>query len=275
MVRRNDNSFTAVLTDALNDMQVHGFDTQARVDFWTERLRKAAEAAAKSSAQMERMLREALVSVYRRLVERGGVLKLSPGIARFTLERVRPALRAELDRRILASASLIRLNRDEAIEKTLRRFQGWATSIPVGGSADPEKQKAKETIKKSVAGLPFVERRVLTDQGHKLGNSINTTWATGNGAIAAVWVSNYRETGYDFRPAHKARDSHIYLVRDSWAKEKGLVKPGSDGYTDQITQPAEEVYCRCRWRYLFHLRQLPDDMLTNKGREAVEAVKAK
>ena len=36
----------------------------------------------------------------------------------------------------MASAKLIKLNRDAAIERTLQRFSGWSTSIPVGGTAE-------------------------------------------------------------------------------------------------------------------------------------------
>lgn len=267
------STFYDTLTRAIEDMAVHGYDSAERVAYWTEEIRRAAQASMRTSAQMAEMLRRALHAVYVKMVERGGVLKLSPGVARFTLERVAPTLRAELDRRIMASANLIKLNREEVIEKTLRRFQGWSTSIPVGGSAEPDKRKAKEDIRRSVAGLPFVERRVLIDQGRKLGAAINTTVAEGGGAIAATWKSNFRQPGYDYRPDHKERDGHLYLVRGSWAVKNGLVKVGPSGYTDDVTQPAEEPFCRCRFVYLFHLRQLPDDMLTVKGREQLKKTK--
>lgn len=268
-------TFYETVNEAIRDMSIHGYDSAERVAYWTERLRKAAASYAKTSEQMGQMLRDALEAVYRRLVDNGGVLKAAPGVARFTIERVRPALRAELDRRILASASLIKLNREEAMEKTLRRFQGWATSIPVGGSAEPEKKKAVEGVRKAMSGLPFVERRVLIDQGHKLTSAVNTTVAVGGGAVAAIWHSNYRQSGYDYRPDHKERDDHVYLVRGSWAQEKGLVKPGAVGYTDDITQPAEEPFCRCRFQYIFSLRNLPDDMLTVKGRNDLARTKVK
>ncbi len=266
-------TFYEVVTEAINDMAIHGYDSAERVAFWTDQIRKAASQYAKTSAQMEQMLRDALETVYRRLVENGGVLKAAPGVARFTIERVRPALRAELDRRIMASAQLIKLNREQAIDQTLRRFQGWATSLPVGGSAEPEKVKAKDAVRKSVAGLPFVERRVLIDQGHKLASSVNSIVAEGGGAIAAIWNSRFRQPGYDYRPDHKERDGNVYLVRNSWAQAKGLVKPGAVGYVDDITQPAEEVFCRCSYKYLFHLRQLPEDMITAKGRKELERVR--
>ena len=61
----------------------------------------------------------------------------------------------------------------------------------------------------------------------------------------------------------------MYLIRGSWAQEKGLVKPGPVGYTDQITAPGEEVFCRCSLVYIYSIRALPDDMLTAAGRAAL------
>lgn len=266
MARRN--TLYDILTLAINDMAQHGYDSVQRVEYWTEQIRRAAESTLKTKAQMQQMLQDALQAVYHKMVTKQGALKFNPGVARFTLKRVAPTLRAELDRRIMASANLIKMNREQAIEKTLQRFQGWSTSIPKGGAADPEKDKTKAEIRKPLARLPFTERRVLIDQGHKLGAAINSVVAEGGGAIAAMWRSNFRQPGYDYREDHRERDSIIYLVRNSWAQSQGLVKPGEAGYTDQITQPAEEPFCRCRYIYLFHLMQLPADMLTAKGKEA-------
>lgn len=266
-------NFYDVITAAINDMATHGFDSGERLDYWSEQIRKAAEGMAKSPSVMAKLMRDTLNAVYHRLVEQGGALKVAPGIERFRLEMIKPQLRAELDRRILASAQLIKLNREEAINKTVKRFQGWATSIPVGGSAEPDKAKTKSDVRKSMAALPFAERRVLIDQGHKLGAAINATVAEGNGAIAARWHSNWRQANYDYRTDHKERDNEVYLLKDSWAKFAGLIKVGKAGYVDDITQPAEEPFCRCRYEYLFHLRQLPKDMLTKKGEEKLKSVK--
>lgn len=263
-------TFHEVVAAAIRDFAEHGYDSEDRLAYWTAQIRAAAEAQMASRQRMEEMLRDAMRAIYVRLVERQGVLKTLPGVDRFTLQRVVPRLRAELDRRIMASASLIKLNRDEAIEKTLRRFSGWATSLPAGGSAEPEKRQAAEDVKKALRQLPFAERRVLIDQGHKLTASINSVVAVGGGAIAARWFSHYRQSGYHYREDHKERDGRVYLIRDSWAAEKGLVKPGEAGYTDQITEPGEEISCRCRYVYLFNLRDLPRDMLTALGMEELE-----
>jgi hypothetical protein len=271
-------SFQQVLSAAIDDLITHGFDSVDRIARWTHELRQAAERSLTSASEMDLMLRDALAAIYRRMIDRGQIFKMNPGVERFTLDRVRTALRGELDRRIVASAQLIKLNRDEAIEKTLRRFQGWSTSIPKGGTSATKKGESKQEIRKSIAGLPFVERRVIIDQGMKLVSSLNDILAKDGGAIAGLWVSHYRQIGYQYRPDHKERDyrendGQPYLIRDSWAHQAGLVKKGKLGYADEVTAPATEPFCRCYYRYLYHLRELPRDMLTEKGKTALASAR--
>lgn len=266
-------SFYDILTEAVADITEHGFDSQTRIDFWMEKLRKAAQETLRPPSVMEQMLRDALGALYRKLVERGGILRLNPGVTRFTLEKVKPVLRAELDRRIMASAQLIRLNREQAIAKTLQRFSGWSTSVPKGGSGAVDRRETKDDIRKSLARLPFEERRVLIDQGHKFASALNQTLALDAGAIAAKWHSNWRQAGYDYREDHRERDGHVYAVRGAWAIDKGLMKIGPNGYTDEITKPAEEPFCRCTYQYLYNLRDLPPDMLTAKGRAELSRIR--
>jgi hypothetical protein len=273
MARKKD-TYLDVLTEAINDMITNGFDSIERVSYWTERLRKAANQSAKPSAKMEQMLREMLASTYKTLLSSGKLQTFHLGLPeRFTLDMLKPELRAELDRRIYASASLIKRNRAEAIEKTLARFQGWSTSIPAGGAAQARRQKIKKDIRKSMTGLPFEERRVLIDQGHKLTASLNDIIANDGGAIAGEWHSRWRQANYNYRVDHKDRDKCVYLIRDSWAHKAGLVKPNKNGYTDEITQPAEEPFCRCSYHYLYAISSLPADMLTKKGQSELARVR--
>ena len=266
-VARASASFYEVLAAALRDMRQHGFDSQARVDFWAAQLREAAERMTGSAARAQGRLRDALQAIYRQQVDRGGVLTRT-NASRFTLEIVAPALRGELDRRIAASAELIKLNRQEAIDKTLRRFRGWATSIPAGGSPAHTREETK-LLRRGLKSLPFEERRLLVDQGHKLNAAISETVAVGGAAIAAVWHSHWRQANYDYREAHKERDQVVYLLRGSWAAERGLVRPGDGGWLDDVTRPGEEPFCRCYLTWLYNLRQLPTDMLTSRGRDAL------
>jgi hypothetical protein len=265
-----------VLTEAVNDIVEHGYDSPERIAYWTQRLKDAAERFTKPVDEMQRLLRDSLEAVYHKLVDKGELIdKYSFGADRFTLERVKMQLRAELDRRILASANLIVLNKQNAISQTLQRFQGWATSIPKGGTDAAKKPKVKEDIRKSLTSLSFEERRVLIDQGQKFTSNLNDILAHDGGAIAGEWHSHWRQLNYNYRPDHKERDKHVYLIRGSWAQERGLVKPSTYGYTDEITKPAEEVFCRCYYRYIYSLGALPREMLTKKGEAALLEARAK
>lgn len=268
-------SFYEVLTAAVKDFTENGYDSQERLQYWLAQIRIAAVASLAPEAQMQQLVRSVLTRDYKRLIENAGILKHHPGIERFTLDRVKPQLRAELDRRILASANLIKLNRQAAIEKTLQRFSGWSTSIPAGGSRVVGKLQVKEDLKKPLRSLSFDDRRVAIDQGHKFLSSLNDILATSGGAIAGVWHSHVGQPGYDARINHAERNKKTYLIRDSWAHKAGLVKPDANGYTDAMDQPGEKVFCRCFYGYVYALRDLPAEMLTEKGRTAMAEVAAK
>lgn len=236
-------TFQRVITEAVADLEVHGYDSQQRLEFWLGEIRRAAIEAMTPPHLLEKALNETLLSIYRRLIENGQIVQLHPGVARFTIERVRPQLRAALDRRIMASANLIKLNREQAIAKTVQRFSGWATSIPAGGSEAVERREVKKDIRKALAQLPFEERRVLIDQGHKLRASLSEILAVDGGAVALIWRSHWRQAGYNYRVDHKERDGKVYTLRGNWAIERGLMKAGPAGYYDDITAVGEEIFC--------------------------------
>jgi hypothetical protein len=235
--------FNDVLRRAIDEIVEQGYDSSKRIAYWIRRLREAGRLSPTPERALRRMLDESLRAVYARLIERGAALRVHPGVSRYTLVNVAPKLRGELDRRILASAELIRMNRQEAIEKTLRRFAGWATSVPKGGIEAVSRRETGKDLRKAFKQLPFQERRVLIDQRHKLNAALHQIIAMDAGTIAARWVSHWRQAGYDYREDHKDRDGKTYLVRDSWAQRRGLVKVGAAGYSDEVTQPAEEPFC--------------------------------
>lgn len=266
-------TFQEVVNAAVADMAQHGFDSQSRLDRWQQAIRTAAIGSLVPEAVLSETLRQTFKASFDKYVDGPAILKANRGVSRYTIASVKPKLRAELDRRILASSNLIRLNRSAAIEKTLQRFSGWSTSIPIGGSADTKARKKAAEVKKSMGQLPFEERRVLIDQGHKLLASIDDIVAVDGGAIAGIWRSRWRQPGYDYRETHKHRDGRVYMVRGNWAQQRGLVKVGPAGYTDMQTMPAMEIFCRCKYQYLYNLRDIPAEMLTKKGRDELARVR--
>lgn len=281
-LREHTRDFIGVLTAAVEDFTENGYDSVERLSYWQGRLRDAASRAAMPEEVMEAMLRTSLRSIYEKMIERGGILRLHPGLGEFTLNKLKPDLHRELDRRIRASADLIKIEKKKMEEATLQRFSGWATSIPPGGAAEPEKRKSKNDIKRGIAGLGFQERRVIIDQGHKLTSNISHIIAEGGGALGGYWFSHWRSgvpegdprKGYHYRLEHKERDGVFYVQPDNWALDQGLMKYGGHLGMDDQTMPGEEVYCRCLYRYSYNLADIPDECLTAKGRAKLEEARA-
>lgn len=269
----DDSNFYRVLSAAMRDFEEHGYDNPERLAMWQERLRGAAEAAAGSRAKMVKRLRDAYALIYRNLIDKGKIIQQVPGVPRYTLTQLGPKLQDELTKRTMASIDLITLNRQTAVAKAVQRFSGWASSIPKGGSNAIDKKEDSDNIRKSIAGLPFEERRVIVDQGHKFAANLADVVAKGANALGAIWHSNWRQGNYDYREDHKERDGVFYVIRDNWAMQKGLMKLGGHQYADTITQPAEEPFCRCRFTYVFNLRSLPEACLTEKGKAALDVAR--
>ena len=268
-------TFHEVLTAAVRDISENGYDDVARLDDWLKRLRLAAIADLPSQEEIQSRMQLAMKTVFDRTFSKSNVLKYHPGVPRFTVERLKPFARAELDRKILAATSLIKLNREQAVEKMLQRAAGWMTSIPEQGSKVVERIDVKEHIAKPIQQVKYEARRCQIDQGAKLVAAINEVVATQGGAIAGKWRSHFRRPGYDYREDHKERDGLVYLIRGSWAHQQGLVKAGRAGYTDQITAAAEEPFCQCWYVYFYALRELPEEMLTVKGKTLLEETRLK
>lgn len=266
------SEFNDVLRQAIADISRHGYDDRARVDQWLIRLRDAARQSLVPESELQRRLVKALGGQYRRHMR--VVQRRHQNLERYKLQQMDPALHAELNRRILASAKLISLNRDESIQRTLKRFEGWATAIPKGGRRNIAKAETDKELSRAFASLPFEERRVVIDQGHKLVAAIDDIIARDGQALAAIWHSHWRESGYDYRDAHKAFDRRVFVMRGNWALKEGLMRLGGQFYADQVEQPAQLPFCRCYYTYLYALGDLPQDMLTAKGRMALQQRRA-
>ncbi|WP_145550726.1 hypothetical protein [Yersinia intermedia] len=271
------NNLTRIVREAVKFYLRNGYASRDELERWQSIIREAA--VGETADDYAGAVTRRLIQQYEYQVDRAAALKRHPGISRFTISHLEPKLRAELDRRILVSTDLIKLNRTGAVNKTIQRFSGWATSIPVrdyvGGGLSPSSRsgvKIGGDIVKDAETLDYEARRVAIDQGHKLIANIDNVIATSNNAIAAEWHSHWRQAGYNYRKDHKERDKQTYLIRGNWAQKNGYVKQGAAGYLDDITQPGEEVFCRCYVTYLYNLRSIPEDMLTQKGKKFMESM---
>lgn len=270
------NTFTRTVRDAVKFFLRNGYSSREELERWQALIRQAAEG--ETADDYLAMVTRSLTKSYDLQVTRAGALKRHKGLTHFTINYLEPKLRAELDRRILSSVDLIQLNRRKAIDTTLSRFSGWASSIPTADSIaltglQGTMLDTAQHIQKSAEQVDFEARRVMIDQNHKLIANIDNVIATSNNAIAAIWHSHWRQSGYDFREDHKERDQLFYLIRGNWAQKNGYVKAGPAGYLDEITQPGEEVFCRCYVTYIYNIRSIPEYMLTQKGSKFMESMK--
>lgn len=265
-------TFFETITAAVNDVARHGYDSEARIAFWLKALRRSADRSFGGAEGLTRDMRRKLEAVYHRARSRSKDPKRHKGIPAYVPDRLTPVMRATVNRRVAASVDLIKLNRERAIPQTMQRFSGWATSVPAGGSDDVDIRKTKADISKSIKQLPFEERRVIIDQGHKLASTLDQTIAEEGGAIAVVWHSHYREAGYDFRPAHKARNGKVYALKSGWAVKEGLIDK-CDGFYEDAEAFGELPFCRCFGVWYYNLRDIPEEFLTAKGKEYMKKLK--
>ena len=71
----------------------------------------------------------------------------------------------------------------------------------------------------------------------------------------------------DARPEHLKRTGKMFLVRNSWAMDEGLVKKGGlDYYDDLEDQVAQLPFCSCYMTWITSPREIPETLLTAKGR---------
>lgn len=261
--------FRALIMEALRWFSANGYSSEGVLQDWLLRLRQALDRELPTDKATKTQISNALGKVFAREVK-SGIQKRVPGVSRYTLDRVAPSLRAELDRRIFASVDLIKLNKAAATQKTLQRFSGWVSSVPAGGMAKPDLREVAADILKPSKQVRFEARRVAIDQGAKLSQNVAKVVSIHAGAIAGIWHDRGQyDKSYDYRPDHLERSGKLFLVRDSWALEQGLIAKRGLQYMDEITEPAQEVYCSCWYEFVTSPKALPETMLTSKGREWV------
>jgi len=263
-------TFRQVLAAAIAEISASGYVSPERIEEWITKLRNAAERELGPEAAVDRDTQAKLDAIFHRLADAGRIVEYVPDVSRLNIAMVRPQLRAELDRRILAAADLNKVNRREAVEKTLQRFRGYSTSIPPGGDGSIDKREVISSIGMPLAKQKYHRRLVDNDQGHKLLANISSIVAVDAGAIAAKWHSHgEHDRSYDARKEHLARVGKVYAIRDCWAMQQGLMNKG-DGYLDDMDQAGQKPHCRCWCVFLVSPRRLPPAMLNEKGREWVE-----
>lgn len=258
-----NKQFRSLLDRAVDEFREHGFRDMALVTVWllllSRQAKESFEPAKKTQDRIKKSLKQRFDSE----------LKKIKNVPATKLDLVRPDLNSELNRRIKATEDIITANRETTVDTILRRFQGWATSVPDGGTDAGKLRETVNEIGKPLTKITGDERRVVLDQSNKLAENVKHIVAERSGAIAGLWHSNFREPGYNYREPHKRLDvsGKIFTLGGNWAEEEGLMKPGAAGYMEDIELPGQLPNCKCSYIYLYSLAELPHNMLTKKGIE--------
>ena len=135
-------TFRKLLMEGLRKFATEGYRSELELQEWVARLHLALEREIPSDEESNRMLATVLGSAYARELK-SGIFKRVPGVSQYMLDRVAPYLRAELDKRIFASADLIRLRKRAVIDTTLQRFSGWVSSVPPEGPSISARERSR------------------------------------------------------------------------------------------------------------------------------------
>ena len=262
----NAVSFDEVLTEAVNYFVMRGFDDPDSLTYWSKRLEIAARKELMSTTALRRNMKDALAAEYRRQIERGLILSYHAGLSKQALVTLRADLKLILAKRLSAANALVTLNREEDIAATLRKFTGWASSLPSSSSLNANRSEIRHDIKRALVSAKHRESNLVLDQRHKLHAGLNAAIAQGGGAIGAIWVSHHTIANYDYREIHRdlaIESQHTpFLIRNSWAHKQGLLNATGAKFTDQLEhQPGQLPHCKCQFQYLYTLNDLPSKLV--------------
>ncbi len=157
------------------------------------------------------------------------------------------------------------------------QLQRFLEQVPAGGTKDKAIKSQISEIKKELRPLAEWDRLFYIYKTMSFPSEIQYIFALEGDPIAAIWHYSQSDEQGEYRKTynHKQRDGHVYAVRGNWAIRKGLMKARSpDGYIDDIDRPCQEIGCMCHLQWLYGIRRLPHDMVTEKGWSELRRVNA-
>lgn len=165
------------------------------------------------------------------------------------LERVVSAARADSD-----------VFRSREIREALDVFENWANSVPSGGSKEKVYRLNAADVRGAIKSVASWDKRFFISHRRDFTSELDYLFKAQRGAIAARWEW-YR---YPEDDPHEDLNGKIFLVRGSWAHERGLIKTEGMEFLDERALPGV-ANCTCSCCYLNALRALPLAMLTEEG----------
>lgn len=172
-----------------------------------------------------------------------------------------------------------RVQADEYLDQQLSELNfilnDFLEKIPIGGTKDKKIKSHIALIKKELRQIVRWEKQFYVYKASAFLAEVKYIFSLQEGPIAAVWRYSWLDEQGEYRKNydHKILNGKIYAVRDNWAMKEGLMISSEKEFVGDIVRPAQEVGCMCNLQWIYNLRQLPNEMMTQKGRSELERVR--
>jgi len=165
---------------------------------------------------------------------------------------------------------------DEQLSQFMALLEQFIKQVPIGGTKDKAIKSQVSEIKKELRQLAKWDKLFNIYKATSFPAEIEYLFALEGKPIAAIWRYSRTDEQGEYRKtySHKERDGRVYVVRDNWAISKGLMTAEPYGYIDEVSHPNQEIGCMCSLHWLYAIRDLPTNMVTEKGVSELKRVRA-
>lgn len=214
---------------------------------------------------------------YRRYVEKD-FKKNNRNIRPYKLNQLKPHFRKEMENRIQFSLNLIKTQSQESMLTLTDRFMNWCN----GNHKESLKSSLKlgQTTNKEMKHYNLI----LQDQTRKMIGNFDNIVAENYGAIGFFWrtrrdsrvvgnpTGKYPGKGNKIHGDHYHREGVFFLYENQIKKYKPYLKKEVKTVKElEDGLPGQPIYCRCYAENIYHLEDLPRNLLSKKGKEHLEA----
>lgn len=196
------------------------------------------------------------------------------GLKGWRLEKIKPALRKEYKKSLLANILLITTQNESMMSLLRSRFTDWILKSSRDQNADSLK-KALD-ITQATAKVNKRVNMIIKDQTRKSLNTYDEVVAKEYEAIGFIWntrrdkkvVGNptglYPGNGNEKHRNHYERQGKFYFYKDTWAIKKGLINTKAKNFKwaeFEDGMPGIPINCRCFAYNIYDIEDVPKEFL--------------
>jgi len=292
----NDKALAATINAAIDEMLKLG-PAASTLGLWRDTLEQILDQAAPPAPEGAAAVKHYCQRYFNQVVQArgltvrsiahsdGAAARRSPEhstaiIGPSTFERLEPKIRSTFAACVKEAQEQAEPFRRSELQKALAAFEQWAKSIPLGGTKDRAYREAARDVRQALKAFPQWDKAYCGHKAYNFPTAVSRLFSEGSGGaspqgtqyagpIAAIW----RWGAWTHETEHERFNGRAFVVRGNWAITKGFINQSVAMYTDQMPHPGDDN-CRCHYQYLYSLRDLPPELLSREGKEALAKAKA-